>query len=66
MHFRSLIFLGFAVLLSGCASKDVPEKHTAATKVFTQDMAPYSGQEDGESAPGLEGMPDDGQGIIYF
>lgn len=53
-----------AVLLSGC------EKKERAGKVYldasTQDMRPFTGEGDDDPAPGLEGMPDDDQGTIYF
>ena len=67
MRFRPVILVFVCAALSGgCASKDVPEERTADAVVFTQDMSPYSGTDNPENVPGLEGMPDDGQGVIYF
>lgn len=48
-----------AALLTGCEAK-------VRTDAALQAMTPYSGENDSEDEPGLEGMPDDNQGTIYF
>ena len=59
-RFAPFALLFLIALLSGC------DKKTTYSDVSTQDMSPYSGEESDENKPGLEGMGDDGQGIIYF
>ena len=61
MRYRAhaTVLLGFAVLLAGCEAK-------VRTEVSTQPIIPLSEAENGNDTPGLEEMPDDGQGTIYF
>lgn len=55
----AIVLVCFAALLTGCEAK-------VRTEAALQPMTPYSGEENSEDAPGLEGMPEDGQGTIYF
>lgn len=62
---KSLPFLAFfllAPLFSGCEAKE----GMVHTGVVTQDMVPQTGETEGPDTPGLEGMSEDDQGIIYF
>lgn len=62
---KSLPFLAFfllAPLFSGCGEKE----RMVYTGVTTQEMVPQSEDADEPGPPGLEGMPEDDQGIIYI
>lgn len=62
---KSLPFLAFfllAPLFSGCGEKE----RMVYTGVTTQEMVPQTGETEGPDTPGLEGMSEDDQGIIYF
>ena len=54
-----LILLLATACFPGCRR----DKPPVATKATIQPMPPYTPQENPE---GLEEMPDDGQGVIYF
>lgn len=60
--FRPVSILLLAVLFSGCEKKE----RTVYSDVSTQDMSPFSADENQNNEPGLEGMTDDDQGVIYF
>lgn len=55
----AIILLLAAACFPGCRR----DKPPVEAKVSLQPMSPYSPEENPE---GLEEMPDDGQGVIYF
>jgi hypothetical protein len=57
-----IVILSLAPLFSGCEAKEA----MVHTGVATQDMVPQTGETEGPDTPGLEGMSEDDQGIIYF
>ncbi len=57
-----IVILSLALLFSGCEAKE----GMVHTGVVTQDMVPQTGETEGPDTPGLEGMSEDDQGIIYF
>lgn len=64
VRLSAFLFLPAALLLTAGCGRD--EDPTVLASVTTQPMPPQGSDGAGEDSPGLEEMPDDGQGIIYF